>query len=121
MKIKVIDFDYDFEDNGNPATLHAIERNKRFEAYKPFLSFNFVECFIVDKNHKNGNEIHCINENGLIYIYNQKTKKLITVLHARGDQLRRYYWNLGYEVPQNIEYLAEDCDYRNKIDKYNTK
>ena len=50
-----------------------------------------VDEFVVDRGHKNGAEIHKISNTGIISIYNQKTKKLITELIARPAQIKRYY------------------------------
>ena len=47
----------------------------------------------VDKNHKNGIERHVIHQNRLVYIYNVRTNKFVTVLYARDGQLKRYGLN----------------------------
>lgn len=44
----------------------------------------------INNNHRNGNEIHLVSENSLIYIYNKDTYKHITILIARPGQIRRY-------------------------------
>lgn len=87
------------------ATTHyKTERQQRDEIIKkigsaPILSINGKLCvFIVDKGHRNGAEIHVITENGLIYIYNQHSKKFITALIARPAQLLRY----GVNIPKKI-------------------
>lgn len=49
--------------------------------------------YIVDTNHPNGYEIHTITDNGIIVIQNEQTKKLVTCLIARGNQIKRYFIN----------------------------
>lgn len=50
-----------------------------------------VAQFVVDKKHPNGNEVHQIHENGCVYIFNESSKRLITVLIPRPKQVFRYY------------------------------
>ena len=50
-----------------------------------------VAKFIVDRGHRNGPEIHEITDTGIINIYNERTKKLVTKLIARPGQIRRYF------------------------------
>ena len=50
-----------------------------------------VASFVVDRGHKNGPEIHEITSTGIINIYNQFTKKLVTKLIARPAQIKRYF------------------------------
>lgn len=52
-----------------------------------------VDKFVVDRGHKNGAELHCITENAIILVYNQRTMKLVTKMIARPGQIRRYYEN----------------------------
>lgn len=52
-----------------------------------------VASFIVDRGHKNGPEIHEITSTGIINIYNERTKKLVTKLIARPAQIKRYFTN----------------------------
>ena len=106
-----------FKDLKQRETKHINNRLKRIENYQTLLSEKFITCFVVDKEHINGCEIHCINENGLIYIYNYKSKKFITVLHPRPSQLKRYYRLLRIEIPKHIKRLARECYKRNE--KYN--
>jgi hypothetical protein len=61
-----------------------------------------IAYFLIDKAHPNGNEIHCVYDNGIIVIYNERTKKLITELIARPRQLVRYWDDLGEKFP--VEY-----------------
>lgn len=52
---------------------------------------NYLASFVVDKGHKNGDEIHTIFDNGIILIQNLNTKLVITELIARPAQIRRYW------------------------------
>lgn len=63
--------------------------------------------FLVDKGHKNGKELHCVTENGVIYIlnqmkFNQHNSGLITILFARPNQVKRLYDACGLEMPPGI-------------------
>lgn len=57
--------------------------------------------FVVDTAHDNGNEIHTLTEDGLIFIQNENTKKLVTFLFARPQQIKRYFQNLQLDIPNN--------------------
>lgn len=63
-----------------------------------------VYSFVVDTAHPNGYEIHTLTEDGLIFIQNEKTKKLVTFLFARPQQIRRYFQNLGEKLPNNCTF-----------------
>jgi hypothetical protein len=102
--------------NKNDA-IHLKERSSRIKLYDDYklLSDNFISCFKVDKDHVNGLELHAINENGLLYIYNFKSRKLITILHARSEQLKRYYNALGLPIPQKVYNIIKEVEKRNKL------
>lgn len=79
-------------------TLHITERNQRIRMYIDNFGRGIpIHAFEVDKNHENGNEIHVVCHNRLVYIYNAVTEKLITVLYGRPAQLKRYYNGLGLD------------------------
>lgn len=63
--------------------------------------------FIVDTQHPNGNEIHTITDNGIIVIQNQNTKKLITCLIARPNQIKRYFTSIPIEMYKVINIAKE--------------
>lgn len=68
------------------------ERLERYHTYVEKLGRgNPVATYIVDKGHDNGNEIHVLCDNRLIYIFNERTMRYITVLYARDGQIRRYF------------------------------
>lgn len=75
-----------------------------------------VDVFIVDKGHKNGIERHCITDNGLVIIYNERTNKLITKKIARPQQIKTYYYNVGRKPPQ---WLLDIC-HKHKMMGYNS-
>ena len=49
-----------------------------------------IKTVEVDKGHPNGAELHTITTNGIIIIRNARTKKMITKLIARPNQIKRY-------------------------------
>ena len=49
-----------------------------------------VKTVRIDKGHPNGPELHTITSNGIVIIRNERTKKLITKLIARPNQIRNY-------------------------------
>lgn len=96
-------------------TKHIGERETRMKIYSSIKEFgNVYDSFIVDKNHPNGDEVHALTDTGFILIFNQRTKKFITLLHARPMQLKRYYLNLGETVPSVVEKI---CELNNKLNK----
>lgn len=62
--------------------------------------------FLVDKGHPNGPELHSVSKNAVIFIINASTRKFITVLFARPNQVRRLYEECGLELPKNIHNRA---------------
>jgi len=96
-------------------TIHYIQRMKRITAYSHLLSNKMLQCFVVDTNHKNGLEIHCINEHGLIYIYNKTSQKLITIIHPRPRQIKRYYRALNLTTSKDIKKVINET-YKRNID-----
>lgn len=68
-----------------------------------------IDGFVVDRNHKDGLEVHSITENGIILIHNLSSGKLVSKLIARPRQIIRYYEMTGRPKPQEYErvlYLA---------------
>lgn len=68
-----------------------------------------IDSFIVDTKHPNGKEIHTICSNGIIIIQNQETKRLITTLIARPNQVTRYYDYLNAPKPPLINDVLTKC------------
>ena len=74
-------------------TSHAVNRSKRLQVAERLIieeSAKVLKIALVDKGHKNGNEIHVVFNNGIVKIYNANTRKFVTVLIARVPQIERY-------------------------------
>ena len=74
-------------------TSHAVKRSKRLQVAERLIieeSAKVVKIAVVNKGHKNGNEVHLVYNNGVVKIYNERTHKFITVLIARVPQIERY-------------------------------
>ena len=74
-------------------TSHAVNRSKRLQIAERLIyeeSAKVVKIAVVNKGHKNGNEIHLVYNNGVVKVYNERTRKFITVLIARVPQIERY-------------------------------
>ena len=74
-------------------TSHALNRSHRLQIAERLIieeCAKVVKIAVVNKGHKNGNEIHLVYNNGVVKIYNQNTRKFITVLIARVPQIERY-------------------------------
>ena len=74
-------------------TSPAVNRSKRLQVAERLIieeSAKVVKIAVVNKGHKNGNEIHLVYNNGVVKIYNANTRKFITVLIARVPQIERY-------------------------------
>lgn len=98
--------------NSKNTTMHVLERQGRFEEYrKRGLLENFpVAGFEVDRGHIHGTEFHIITNTGLIYTYNSNTRRFITILGARPEQISRYYEEgayIPYRVYKVIKLAAE--------------
>lgn len=74
-------------------TSHAVNRSKRLQIAERLIieeCAKVIKIALVDKGHKNGHEIHMVYNNGVVKIYNQNTRKFVTVLIARVPQIERY-------------------------------
>ena len=74
-------------------TTHGVNRSKRLQIAERLIieeSAKVVKIAVVDKGHANGNEIHLVYNNGIVKVYNENTRKFITVLIARVPQIERY-------------------------------
>lgn len=54
----------------------------------------------LDRGHKNGTEIHVVTNTAIIKIYNARTKKHVTDLIARPNQIIRVYRAKGQYAPK---------------------
>ena len=74
-------------------TSHAVNRSKRLQVAERLIieeSAKVLKIAVVNKGHKNGNEIHLVYNNGVVKIYNANTRRFITVLIARVPLIERY-------------------------------
>ena len=74
-------------------TSHALNRSKRLQIAERLIikeSAKVLKIAIVNKGHENGNEVHIVYNNGVVKVYNERTRKFITVLIARVPQVERY-------------------------------
>lgn len=62
--------------------------------------------FIVDTGHANGLEVHQINANGTIDIFNKETSCFVTSLIARPKQIKRYFKQQEMTIPKDLVSLA---------------
>ena len=88
---QMIGYTDNFKAGGN--TSHAANRSKRLQIAERLIteeSAKVIKIAVVDKGHKNGNEIHLVYNNGIVKVYNARTRKFITVLIARVPQIERY-------------------------------
>lgn len=86
-------------------TQHVVTRSKRSQLAQRLInkeSATICKIAIVNKGHKNGNEIHVIYNNGIIKVYNANTHKYITVLIAREAQIERYNVKLTQTMRNKI-------------------
>lgn len=67
-----------------------------------------VASFLVDKGHRNGDELHIIRSDAVIEIYNRKSRRHITDLIARPGQIDRYYRAVGQTAPEKLISLARE-------------
>ena len=65
-----------------------------------------LDTFLVDRKHRCGLELHALTSNGIIIIYNAKTRTMITNLIARPAQIKRYYNSVGKTPPSELMCLA---------------
>ena len=74
-------------------TSHAVNRSKRLQVAERLIyeeHAKVIKIAVVNKGHRNGHEIHIVYNNGIVKIYNERTRKFITVLIARVPQIERY-------------------------------
>lgn len=90
---------YKIKMNNIVKTIHyKDDRNERenFILEKNLYDCNILDTFVVDKQHHNGLELHCVTDSGLIIILNKRKYESsipchVTTLIARPGQIKRYY------------------------------
>lgn len=88
---QIIGYMNNFTTCGN--TSHVVNRSKRLQIAQRLINeeaAKVCKIAIVNKGHKDGNEVHVVYNNGIIKVYNANTHKFITVLIAREPQIARY-------------------------------
>lgn len=101
---QIIGYMNNFTTCGN--TAHIVNRSKRLQVAQWLIneeSAKVVRIAVVNKGHKDGNEVHVIYNNGIIKIYNANTRKFITVLIAREPQIRRYQIKITKTMRKKID------------------
>lgn len=98
-------------------THHYINDNKsRVEFIKNHIGIgNKVDTFYWDKGHPNGAEYHTITDTGIIIVRNARTMKVVTILIARPQQIKRYYIANNQPIPFNVVQVA----YEHQLKGYN--
>ena len=87
-------------------TTHGVNRSKRLQVAERLIiqeSAKVIKIALVDKGHENGKEVHMVYNNGVVKIYNQNTRKFITVLIARVPQIERYKVKVTKAMRKKIE------------------
>ena len=85
----------------------SLDRNDRNDFIKKYIGYgNIVKTFTVDRGHKNGAEWHTVTSTGLIIVQNARTHRLVTILIARPNQIKRLYENKGLTAPGYLMDLA---------------
>ena len=87
-------------------TCHGVNRSKRLQIAERLIieeSARVCKIAIVNKGHKNGNEIHLVYNNGIVKIYNANSRKFITVLIARVPQIERYKVKITRTMERKIK------------------
>ena len=87
-------------------TSHALNRSKRLQVAERLIveeSAKVLKIAVVNKGHKNGEEVHVVYNNGVVKVYNEHTRKFITVLIARAPQIERYKVKITRTMRKKIE------------------
>lgn len=101
--IKITNFQVDHIELSN----HFIYvRNDRRRNVENIGSNCIIAKFLCDTGHKNGNEVHCITDTGLILVFNERSKKLVTILIARPAQITRYFSSCYLDTPKDLLKMA---------------
>ncbi len=98
-------------------TLHASDRHNRLQAYD--INKKVLNAFIVDKGHENGNEAHILLVNGVILIFNERTKLFITVKNGRPKQIKDLYIGLGLPITADVRKAINTAFENNEKHNFN--
>ena len=105
---QIIGYMNNFTTCGN--TSHVVNRSKRLQIAQRLIneeSAKVVRIAVVNKGHKDGNEVHVIYNNGIIKVYNANSRKFITVLIAREPQIKRYQIKITKTMRKKINTHVE--------------
>jgi len=92
-------------------TAHLEDRHTRIQAYNEGAP---LDAFEVDKNHRNGTEVHIVDSKGYIRVYNTKTARHITTMSGRPAQIKRYYKDLCIRYSEAISKAIRIAYIRNE-------
>ena len=96
-------------------TTHGVNRSKRLQVAERLIieeAAKVIKIAVVNKGHANGEEIHVIYNNGVVKIYNERTRKFITVLIARVPQIERYKIKITKTMRNKIKsHIAKGYNY----------
>ena len=94
-KVRIYSYNFTLDElSGFKNTKHFNESHR--VAIAKLISGEIVETFFVDKGHKEGAELHCVSENGVIWVLNERKwlsnrPCLVTVLFGRPNQVKRLF------------------------------
>lgn len=96
-----------FEGIDNLSTFHfSNERESRHNKIATIIGEGkCIGYFLVDRNHKDGDEVHCVYDNGIVVIYNERKRSIVTELIARPAQIYRYWNGLNEVFPRKYQYI----------------
>ena len=80
------------------------DRNTRSQKYNQEIQGEPAYSFIVDTGHPNGFEIHTITDEAFIVIQNENTKRIVTILAARPEQIKRYWKKINKTLPHDLNF-----------------
>lgn len=86
-------------------TSHVVNRSYRLQVAQRLIneeSAKVCKIAVIDRGHKNGKEVHVIYNNGIVKIYNENTRRFITVLIAREPQIARYQIKVTKTIRKKI-------------------
>lgn len=99
---------------------HLAERQERTKIYLETAGEGTAyKSFLVDSGHKNGLERHILMTNGLLYIYNIVTDKLVTLWRPSSGQINRYFDQLGLKITYKARKWGYENDRLNREQKTN--
>ena len=97
-------------------SFHMNDRDNRLKTVlKIEKQMKIDRSFLVDKGHKDGQEVHVVTTNGIIFIYNFmklfscSQNALVTILIARPNQVKRLYESCN--IPLNDDILKKCAEH----------